>query len=247
MNYDPINEEIKWWGTDSVTRVQKFSENHEFSHSLARSKIYYTLKSLRCNNNSLILDVGCGTGEDASFYKTISNNIIGVDLANIALKRFNSNGFQGFQANVKKLPFKDNTFDFVVCSGLLHHLIGQGNLHEYINEFVRVTKLGGHVVVMEPNLLYPSGILMNIFNTIKPGITGLVPHERALSPLLIKKLLRNCRLKNLRVISATYVWNRLPLFISKFISRYEDNIRTKKYLICLDGGQLFMEKNIFRC
>ena len=66
---------------------------------------------------------------------------------------------------------------------------------------------------------------MNIFNTIKPGITGLVPHERALSPLYLTKVFKKAGLKGVKCISASYVWNRFPLPISQFISKHETKIR----------------------
>lgn len=69
---------------------------------------------------------------------------------------------------------------------------------------------------------------MNIFNTIKPGITGLVPHERALSPLYLTKIFNQTGLNEIKVISASYVWNRFPLWVSKIISNHEDKIRFKK-------------------
>ena len=115
-----------------------------------------------------------------------------------------------------------------MCSGLLHDLVGHGDLAGYLTEFVRVTKEGGYVIASEPYTFHPSGILMNIFNTIKPGITGLVPHERALSPLYLTKVFKRAGLKDLKCIAASYVWNRLPLAISKFISRHESRIRFNK-------------------
>lgn len=87
---------------------------------------------------------------------------------------------------------------------------------------------GGVVIALEPNAFNHSGFLMNVFNTIKPGITGLVPHERALSPLYLIKIFNHVGLNEVKCISASYVWNRFPLFISKFISQYEDKIRFKK-------------------
>ena len=87
---------------------------------------------------------------------------------------------------------------------------------------------GGYVIALEPNLFNQSGVLMNIFNTIKPGITGLVPHERALSPLHLTKIFNKAGLERVKFISASYVWNRFPLHVSKYISKHEDKIRFKK-------------------
>ena len=84
------------------------------------------------------------------------------------------------------------------------------------------------MIALEPNLFNQSGVLMNIFNTIKPGITGLVPHERALSPLYLIKIFNEAGLEEVKCISASYVWNRFPLSISKFIAKHEERIRFKK-------------------
>ena len=87
---------------------------------------------------------------------------------------------------------------------------------------------GGYVIALEPNLFNHSGILMNIFNTIKPGITGLVPHERVLSPLYLTKNFKDAGLEEVKYVSASYVWNRFPLSVSKFIPKHENKIRFKK-------------------
>lgn len=230
MKYDPIKEEIKWWGEEKedMETNKLLQPRHNFAHSCIRSKLYDTLVTLGCNNNSLILDVGCGSGEDVIYVQNASENIVGVDIAHLPLKRFIHKGFQGVMGDVKTLPFLNNSFDYVISSGLLHHLIGQGNLEGYLEEIIRVTKEGGYLIALEPNAFYPSGIIMNIFNTIKPGITGLVPHERALSPLYLNKIFAKTGLSNVKCISASYVWNRFPLFVSKFISKNEETIRFKK-------------------
>jgi len=229
MKHDPIKEEIEWWKGGGIEGKSKpLPTRHHFAHSCVRSNLLDVLVGLGCNNTSSILDAGCGSGEDAIYVQKSSKNIVGIDISDTALKRFNANGFQGILADVKNLPFHNDVFDYVLCSGLLHHLIGQGDLVGYLMEFFRVTKRGGYVVALEPSVFHPSGILMNIFNTIKPGITGLVPHERALSPLGLIKIFSKVGLKDLKCISASYVWNRFPLPVSKFISRHEGGIRFKK-------------------
>jgi ubiquinone/menaquinone biosynthesis C-methylase UbiE len=186
------------------------------------------LAGLGCDSSSLILEVGCGSGEDATYVQKLSKNIVGIDISDIALAKFNSRGFDGVLANVRALPLRSDSFDFVIASGLLHHLVAQGDLAQYLTEFVRVTKMRGYVIALEPNIFHPSGILMNIFNRLRPGITGLVPHERALSPLYLSKVFKRTGLKGVQYTSASYVWNRFPLPISQFISKHEDRIRTRK-------------------
>lgn len=146
MRYNPIEEEKKWWGNgEEKSRKTKkpFPPKHHFAHGCVRSRLYDTLMTLGCDSNSTILEVGCGSGEDAIYTQKASKNIVGVDIAPEALKRFTTNSFQGILADVKKLPFRSSSFDYVISSGLLHHLIGQGDLKEYLREFARVTARGG--------------------------------------------------------------------------------------------------------
>lgn len=227
MKYDPIAEERKWWdrGTRETGKAKPLSDRLLFAHNWARSKLYDTLLSLSCQKTSSILEVGCGSGEDVIYVQEASRNIVGVDTSDVALRGFTAKGFKGVLADVKALPFKHGSFDFVVCSLLLHHLVGQGNLTDYLNQFAHVTKPGGYVIALEPNLFNHSGLLMNFFNTVKPGITGLVPHERALSPLHLTRVFKKAGLVNVKCISASYVWNRYPLSVSKFISKHEEKIR----------------------
>jgi ubiquinone/menaquinone biosynthesis C-methylase UbiE len=230
MKYDPIEEEKKWWrqGEIDCREPRPLPAKHHFAHNCVRQKLYETVATWGFDSNSLILELGCGSGEDATCIQKASKNIIGVDISDIALRRFKNKGFQGILANVRALPFRNNSFDCVIASGLLHHLIGQGNLPEYLSEFCRVTKKRGYVIALEPNIFHPSGILMNIFNKVKPGITGLVPHERALSPLYLARVFERAGLKGAKYTAASYVWNRFPLPISQFISKHEDKIRTKR-------------------
>lgn len=144
MKYNPIEEDIKWWNgkkEDGETK-NPLPPKHHFAHEHVRSRLYGTLIALGCDSNSTILEVGCGSGEDAVYVSKATKNIVGVDIAQKALKRFTTNSFQGILADVKKLPFRSSSFDYVISSGLLHHLIGQGDLKEYLREFARVT-VGG--------------------------------------------------------------------------------------------------------
>jgi len=200
-------------------------EKHNFPHELVRRELGDALAKAGCKPDSSVLDIGCGSGEDIVYISRISKNITGVDISSEAIAAFHARGFKGVVADVKNLPFPDDSFDFIVCPAVLHHLIGQGKLDVFIMEFVRVLKPGGYLLALEPNAYNFSGILMNIMNAIKPGITGLVPHERALSPRKLMKILRRAGLKQVSCVAASFTWNRLPLFLSRFIARHENSAK----------------------
>jgi SAM-dependent methyltransferase len=227
MKKDPVQAEIDWREKpdNHNLKTKPLSEKHFFPHHLVRAELGNALAKVGCSIDSSVLDIGCGSGEDIEYISRVSKSITGVDISQEAIAAFQARGFQGIVADVKNLPFQDNSFDFVVCPAVLHHLIGQGKLDDFILEFVRVLKPGGYLLALEPNAYNLSGILMNIMNSLKPGITGLVPHERALSPVKLKRIFSQAGLKEVSCTAASFTWNRLPLFISKFISRHEKRCR----------------------
>jgi len=147
MKYDPIEEEKRWYfkGKSGKGESRPLPLRHHFAHNHVRSKLYDTLVDLGCHRTSSILEAGCGSGEDTIYISKASENIVGIDVSDMALRTFNTRGFQSILVDVKTLPFYSESFNYVVASGLLHHLVGQGNLTEYLAEFARVTRRGGGV------------------------------------------------------------------------------------------------------
>ena len=141
-DYDPREAERIWWESGKTTEDEKGTHpsRRYFAHSVVRSRIYDTLLLLGCHDDSSVLDLGCGAGGDAIFISRASRKIIGVDLYHTALKQFSKKHFEGLRADVQGLLFPVDSFDFVICSGLLHHLVGQGDLRTYLKEFVRVSR-----------------------------------------------------------------------------------------------------------
>ncbi|MFH1651628.1 MAG: class I SAM-dependent methyltransferase [Chloroflexota bacterium] len=227
MPYDALEQEKQWRRKPAGKKPRGLPERHHFPHNRVRAKLSEALIELGCNAASSVLEIGCGSGEDVEFIRRASGNITGVDISPEAVEAFGKKGFQGFLADAGKLPFAENTFDYVIYPATLHHLAGQGNLTDYLKEAARVVRKKGYVIALEPNLLHISGLLMNVFNTIKPGITGLVPHERALSPFHLMGAFRAAGLESERCRAASYTWNRLPLGVSRFIAGHEDGVRGK--------------------
>jgi len=112
-----------------------------------------------------VLDVGCGGGlllNEAALRLT-SGKAIGIDIwaphsggGNYALLMKNAKA-EGVadkinfkQADVRKLPFSDASFDVIVSSGALHHISRDRSEHEQaINEMLRVLKPGGKIALMD--------------------------------------------------------------------------------------------------
>ena len=106
----------------------------------SKNKIDYILKK----NNWSVLDIGCGY--TANQYANVICDT--QDLKNYYKdKKF-------IQLTEKKLPFKDNEFDFVIASHVLEHTEDPSF---FLNEIQRVSSKGGYIEVptkLEDNLVF---------------------------------------------------------------------------------------------
>jgi ubiquinone/menaquinone biosynthesis C-methylase UbiE len=97
-----------------------------------------------------VLDMCCGNGRDISYIIDITKNITGIDhdidIINSAKRRFKDyNSVKILLAEAQNLPFKDNTFDFVICTATFNNF-GENKL-KVLAEMKRVMKKGGLLIV----------------------------------------------------------------------------------------------------
>ena len=100
-----------------------------------------------------VLDIGTGIGRWIPFLlKRKAGSVVGIDIEAKRLSiasRHSENGATFFcRASASRLPFPDGTFDFVNSVAVLLHLDYESK-QKAIAEIARVTKLGGHVGIIE--------------------------------------------------------------------------------------------------
>jgi SAM-dependent methyltransferase len=95
------------------------------------------------------LEVGCATGRTLNTMPT-SNPVVGIDLSReellIARERFEWRA-DLIQASATHLPFKDGTFDQVLCAGVMLHLPDQTTRELAVAEMGRVAARPGRIVI----------------------------------------------------------------------------------------------------
>jgi len=72
----------------------------------------------------LVLDVGCGMGRFAEVATRWGAHVVGIDLSlasEVAAKNLTERAATIFQADVFKLPFAPESFDYIYSIGVLHH------------------------------------------------------------------------------------------------------------------------------
>ncbi|MFX0103157.1 MAG: class I SAM-dependent methyltransferase [Candidatus Hodarchaeota archaeon] len=99
-------------------------------------------RMIEVQEDSLVLDVGCGNGRNA---RTIIDNFswkgyVGVDfsykLIEIAKKYTgNDKRLEFIQASMTHLPFRDASFDLLACIAAFHHLSTKDEMKSTLDEF----------------------------------------------------------------------------------------------------------------
>jgi len=122
-----------------------------------RRNIFKEFKKIHLPKEARILDVGCGSGTLATFWKNQGYSVTGADISNEALKIVASKDVYCTKADVTRgLPFKNDTFDLVYSDGLLEHFVDPKPI---LQEIFRV----GKTYVLT---LVPKSTLYNVIHNI---------------------------------------------------------------------------------
>ena len=108
------------------------------------------LDLLGATNGARLLDVSCGTGSLLASAQERGVGSVGIDLSDQAVK-LAKRVAPGAEVTVgagETLPFRDASFDFVICLGSLEHFLDMG---QGLEEMKRVAKPSGRFCIMVPN------------------------------------------------------------------------------------------------
>jgi len=108
----------------------------------------YLIKNVK--KDSKVLDVGCGDGRALQYVIKITENLVGIDHDKTAVRHAKKN-FKGFPkvkiilGEASNLPFKSNSFDYVICIG---SLVNFGKEKEKVlSEMKRVVKKTRSIII----------------------------------------------------------------------------------------------------
>jgi ubiquinone/menaquinone biosynthesis C-methylase UbiE len=94
------------------------------------------------------LDAACGTGRHAAKLHELGHQVVGVDAtpAMLSLARKKVPGVDFRVGRLEELPVQDGTVDLITCALALSHL---DDVRPAIDEFARVLRPGGHVIISD--------------------------------------------------------------------------------------------------
>lgn len=110
------------------------------------------------NLSGKILDLGSGTGLLSKF---LHHKLISLDLSYNMLTKFEGTKVQADMANI---PFKENSFDFVLS---FSSLMNSDNIDNTLKEIKRITKKDGRIIISYLNKYDFSDKINNYFKIIK--------------------------------------------------------------------------------
>ena len=119
-----------------------------------------------------VLDIGCGTGDQAVYFAKRGVIVAGIDInpkmIGRALMRKKKEGLEVYfrGGNATNLPFLDPVFDVAVISLVLHEIESKDR-NKVISEMKRVVKKGGRLIFVDFNCPLPKSITSFFVNLIE--------------------------------------------------------------------------------
>ncbi|MDP3791518.1 MAG: class I SAM-dependent methyltransferase [Candidatus Omnitrophota bacterium] len=149
--------ELNW------SKVDLKSINEIFDYPRVKKIIDVYLNYLP--KKGLVLEAGCGLGQWVGYLRSKGYNIIGIDYNEPTIRQAKSYNpdIRLATADVRTLPFQDESLDTYISFGVIEHFIEGPNAA--LREAYRVLKKGGTALVTVPH--------RNIFTIIKSPIVWL--------------------------------------------------------------------------
>ncbi len=116
---------------------------------------------LAVKEGNIVLDAGCGFGRHSVEFISRGARVVSMDLDMESLrqtrfaieemkkvnKKASSSGYMAHVGDALNLPFKDNTFDRIICSEVMEHV---DNDFKACGELARVLKKNGMIAITVP-------------------------------------------------------------------------------------------------
>jgi alkylated DNA repair protein alkB homolog 8 len=97
------------------------------------------------NPNDIVLDAGCGNGKNMLYRSDLQ--MFGCDASSELIKICRTKNLDVVNANIVNLPYRNCSFDSVICVAVLHHLSKKCDRIQSIKEMIRVLKPNGKLYI----------------------------------------------------------------------------------------------------
>lgn len=187
-------------------------------------------KRIERNKELNILDLGCGYGRlSKQILKKFPNvRVVGIDIAKKYVDIFNttlSPKGKAYVGDIKKLPFKPESFDFVFIATSLMYLSENEDQIRCIREIKRVLRKKGEFVFIERNIvghkIITAGGLISLLRGKKHREIPSVSFKKEyLKSIIEKNLGKVIQTEGIPVWTITLPFQMLILVINKLLGKF---------------------------
>lgn len=139
-NYDLI-------GVGDISLTMNYNK---WSYKVTRIRLKKLFRKYLPEQNMSVLDIGSGTGFVIDIWKSLKQNVYGIDISIVAVNKlkeiYPSYKFYEVDMGSQPLPFEDNKFKVVSASSVLYHLVEDQALEHLLNSVYRVLEPGGYFI-----------------------------------------------------------------------------------------------------
>ena len=200
-----------------TNNVQKLTgKDSDYFSEYKIKEIYGTFKDKK---KMRILDVGCGDGNSAAFFRKYfpDCDYYGIDISeksiDVATKKYSDMERMSFSVyDGSHIPFEDDSFDLIFIACVMHH-IDKRQHKAIMKECMRVLSPSGNLIIFEHNPYNP--LTMRSVNTCPFDEDAVLMNSKYL-----RKLLAFIGYKNIEVRYTIFVPRFGPLEKLTFIEKY---------------------------
>ena len=198
---------------------------HDFSDDLikkAGEEYFDVIDEKIVNKNTYAIDIGCGTGRWTKYLSSRAGFIEAVDPSNAIfaadkLLREVKN-VRLTKASVDTLPFADETFDFAMSVGVLHHI---PDTQQALRDCVKKVKKGGYFYVYLYYNLDKRGFLYKSLFRLSDILRGIISRL----PSKTKKIV--CDVFAVLIYMPLIFWVRFLIFVG--LDKFADKMPLSVY------------------
>lgn len=108
------------------------------------------------DKSSHILDIGCGNGKNIEYLVNSDyRDVHGCDLSEEFVKICQKKKLDVIYGNILSLPYPDKCADNVISIAVIHHLSTEEHRIDAIRELIRITKIGGKILITVSSYEHP--------------------------------------------------------------------------------------------
>jgi len=197
---------------------QNPKESPPLQDPLNPKRVNVFIKEFKNRSVKKILDVGCGSGQNAKSLKNAGFEISGIDISENAIKEAKKNypEIEFSIAGLEKLPSSNEVFDAIYCTEVIEHIY---DTETAVKKLGRVLKKGGYLFLSTPYHGFLKNLILTLFYFEK-HFNPIGSHIRFFTPKSLNKLLK----QNGFEIGKT-------IFLGRFFPVWMDTVVIAKKLI----------------